>query len=443
MKKMLVTTCATALCLASLAAEPSYSFTYQAALRDERGNPIMDGDKVKRNQELIVRLWDAPTGGNLLWGREFAVYTDDSGLFNLEICDPGVAQVDGVAAKHTALADALSAALPGSVYIGIQVDGSASEISPRQRVFSVPYASVASEARKLRGDVTVDGTLTVVGGGGSDVVTITSDGISQSLGSSVFNNLQVNSRVDAGSLEVGSGSVFNGDAQFGGSVAVGGEKASVASFTVASKNFGVDKDGNTKTGGKLEVSGGATIGGTLSAKSLEVGGAALMPVPLGGIIMWSSTTPPSGDEVWATSDNQAHWAICNGDTINNIKVPDLRGRFIVGASNTGDDPSVQEEDKGRYSVGVNGGAHEVALTTDQLPSHSHKVKTGEQAWIKVGAEDNAKASHLHDYDDDYSANRSYRESAESVEYTTGSSGSGKAHQNLPPYYALFYIIRVR
>lgn len=451
MKRLLIITCFAAFGCAALAAgrDPVYSFTYQAALRDELGNVISNKGEIVRNHELVVRLWDNATGGKLLWGRHFTVFTDETGLFNLEVHDNGGALVaDDGNPIYTTLENALSANAAGSVYIGIKVVGSGNEISPRQKMFAVPYAGVANEARKLRGDVTVDGTLTVGGTGG---VMITSNGISQATSSSVFNNLQVNSRVDAGSLAVGSGSVFNGDAKFGGSVAVGSEKASVTSFTVVSKNFGVDEDGNMKAGGKLEVSGGATIGGdatvggTLSAKSLEVGGTALMPVPLGGIIMWASKAPPSGDTAWATADNTAHWAICNGNdgkAINNTKIPDLRGRFIVGASDTGE-VKQQDEDHGVYTVQVSGGTNKVALATDQLPSHSHKVKTGEQTWIKVGADDNAKASHLHDYSDNYNDNRSYRESAEPVEYTTGSSGSGVAHQNLPPYYALFYIIRVR
>ena len=459
MKRLLIIICVAALGCAALAADrdPVYSFTYQAALRDELGSVISNKGEIVRNHELVVRLWDNATGGNLLWGRHFTVYTDETGLFNLEVHDNGGALVaDDGNPSCTTLENALSANAAGSVYIGIKVVGSDNEISPRQKMFAVPYAGVANEARKLRGDVTVDGTLTVVGGTGG--VKITPDGIRQSANSSEFNNLKVNSAVNAGELEVEGASEFSGTATFKGSMSVGNKEAA---FTVESKKFGVDDNGNTTVGGTLTVDGDAKVGGTLSAKSLEVGGAALMPVPLGGIIMWASTTPPAGDDVWATADNTAHWAICNGNdgkAINNIKIPDLHGRFIVGASNTGDDPSIQEEDKGRYSVGVNGGTNKVALTTEQMPVHSHLYVqdegvsrygclNGRNAGSKVGTTD-MKGGYGNKDEDNFvyetgtaGGDSTYGENGEGGK--KGTVGYSTPHQNLPPYYALFYIIRVR
>jgi microcystin-dependent protein len=77
--------------------------------------------------------------------------------------------------------------------------------------------------------------------------------------------------------------------------------------------------------------------------------------PVGGIIMWSGTlaTVPVG------------WALCNGAN----GTPDLRGRFIVGASvdsggtNTG----------ASYNKGATGGADSTLLTTAHLPAHNHTM----------------------------------------------------------------------
>lgn len=71
-------------------------------------------------------------------------------------------------------------------------------------------------------------------------------------------------------------------------------------------------------------------------------------VPVGGIIMWSGllVNIPAG------------WVLCDGSP----GTPDLRDRFIVGASD-GADP------------GATGGNNNVTLTTDNMPSHDHDSGT--------------------------------------------------------------------
>ena len=65
-------------------------------------------------------------------------------------------------------------------------------------------------------------------------------------------------------------------------------------------------------------------------------------VPLGGIIMWSGTTIPTG------------WALCNGSN----GTPNLQDRFIVGAGSG-------------YAVGATGGSANATLV-----SHNHTGTTG-------------------------------------------------------------------
>ena len=76
--------------------------------------------------------------------------------------------------------------------------------------------------------------------------------------------------------------------------------------------------------------------------------------PSGGIIMWSGAENaiPSG------------WVLCNG--LNST--PDLRGRFVVGYSDTDND----------YDVGDTGGVKNQSLSVSQMPSHSHSGTTGGQ-----------------------------------------------------------------
>lgn len=133
-------------------------------------------------------------------------------------------------------------------------------------------------------------------------------------------------------------------------------------------------------------------------------------VPKGGIMMWSGSVNaiPRG------------WALCDG----NAGRPDLRGRFIVG---------VQSGDAQFGAIGNTGGQREVALSLNQIPSHSHRViTTGDQTGVDPGrslqrADNNGDA-----YQVGSSTLGSYIEPV----------GGNEAHNNLPPYYVLAYIIKL-
>lgn len=95
--------------------------------------------------------------------------------------------------------------------------------------------------------------------------------------------------------------------------------------------------------------GPAQMQALAAAVESALGGA----IPVGGIIMWSGTlaTIPSG------------WALCNGAN----GTPDLRGRFIVGASVD----SGATNSGASYNKGATGGADSVVLNSTHLPSHTH------------------------------------------------------------------------
>lgn len=134
----------------------------------------------------------------------------------------------------------------------------------------------------------------------------------------------------------------------------------------------------------------------------------------------SVATIPSGlISLWngAEADIPEGWVICNGEN----GTPDLRDRFVIGAGSA-------------YSVGSEGGEARHILTVSEMPSHSHAIKS--------------------DID-----NEAYnQEWAPWTEYTTGwtqsaistdtaptytqLAGDGQAHNNLPPYYALCYIMKI-
>ena len=141
-------------------------------------------------------------------------------------------------------------------------------------------------------------------------------------------------------------------------------------------------------------------------------------VPTGTIVMWSG----------AVADIPTGWALCDGTG----GTPDLRGRFIVGASHDDGDGG------SGYAVGATGGKDSVTLETQQMPAHSHVyagddrlssaasavIAVPEVGEINVAVMDAAHTSYWVD------------------KFNTSSVGGGQPHENRPPYYALFYIKRI-
>ena len=174
----------------------------------------------------------------------------------------------------------------------------------------------------------------------------------------------------------------------------------------------------------------------------------LLNNPVGGIIIW-----PGGDGSYIPDG----YLLCNGaeykqsdylslyDVIGTVynsaidylgntqstqsgyfRVPDLRGRFIVGE--IPDDNSTKDNfgNKGRA-----GGEKEHLLTVEEMPSHTHTGYTypvananwrggGDDSWGSMTVNQYGRAS-----------------------LQTSGTGGNQHHNNLPPYYVLSYIIKAR
>ena len=171
---------------------------------------------------------------------------------------------------------------------------------------------------------------------------------------------------------------------------------------------------------------GATV--TTAELNLLSGKTAQDFFPSGGIIMWSGSIAnvPSG------------WYLCDG----NNGTPNLTGKFIVHAD---------ADSGGTYAPGDTGGADTVALSEAEMPAHTHTFSgttntTGAHTHtvVTLGLSSAVRQSEVSPggiLDPYTNTTSSAGNHSHTFSGTTSSTGSGSAHENRPPYYALAYIMK--
>ena len=160
------------------------AFTYQGVIKEVGG-----ATPANKNRTIEFRIYDSPTGDHVLWGRAYSVLLDESGLFNTALTDAAGSEISGV--TGTGLAQVLAANAGTTLYIGLTVDNSSGEISPRQALLAVPYAIHASDAASASGAFIVEGKTTLKGGLDVSAGQVT-------VGSLTATNLVVDGNVRAG-----------------------------------------------------------------------------------------------------------------------------------------------------------------------------------------------------------------------------------------------------
>lgn len=182
------------------------------------------------------------------------------------------------------------------------------------------------------------------------------------------------------------------------------------------------------TGTPLEISGNIVLRGELISA---------VAMPIGSVMMWNGTYNEDG-----TIPNYENWQICDGS--NNT--PDLRGRFILGSTNS-TSLDVTGEGQVSYSSGDTGGSEYITLSESELPSHTHSVGYGgshSHGVVNYNANDFNWSNHYTVGNDDswYEKYRYTQQGGYHRHDQYNQTGSSQAHENRPVYYVLAFIMRM-
>lgn len=164
-------------------------------------------------------------------------------------------------------------------------------------------------------------------------------------------------------------------------------------------------------------------------------------VPTGSVTAYAGTAAPTG---WLICDGAAvsrstyaalfavlGTAYGSGNGTTTFNLPDLRGRAVFGKDDMGGTAASRITSAGSgitgTTLGANGGAETVTLTTAQIPAHNHTVNATLNTSVNSGA--HAYASNLSGA------------TGTATDVTTNTGGGG-AHQNMPPAIVLNYIVKM-
>ncbi len=115
-----------------------------------------------------------------------------------------------------------------------------------------------------------------------------------------------------------------------------------------------------------------------------------------------------------------------GDGINNFGVPDLRGRTPI---HFGTDPSGNQ-----YPMGQLGGAEQVTLNANQMPTHNHTVMANSNTQNTSSPNNNYLAAGQPAYKQNVTPSNTF--AANSISNTGGSL----PHNNLQPFLTINWLI---
>ena len=231
-------------------------------------------------------------------------------------------------------------------------------------------------------------------------------------GGRIFNNGHVTPTVDiVGSnyVQMQSGNTYIWANSAGANIQAGGNRWYFNNSGQLNCPGNISAAGNI-TGSNLVSNGYISASGNVYANNIIANNS----IPTGGIIMWSGSI----------ASIPAGWYLCDGSN----STPDLRDRFVVGAGST-------------YAVAATGGSANAivvshthtATSTDSGHTHAEQFSGG-TAGTGNGICDSVVSA--------VTTSSVYTATGNAnITTTVNSTGSSGTNANLPPYYALAYIMK--
>ena len=157
-------------------------------------------------------------------------------------------------------------------------------------------------------------------------------------------------------------------------------------------------------------------------------------ISAGAVIAWAAATGPDG---WKLCDGAAisrtDYADLfdvigveygEGDTTTTFNLPDLRGRFPLGVNSAGVSGADRVTTTEATELGMSSGSETHTLTVDEMPAHDHDFR-------RVGDSSPGQRGSVTQVQRGWLTERTIVEEA----------GGGLAHNNMPPWLSLNYIIK--
>jgi microcystin-dependent protein len=175
-----------------------------------------------------------------------------------------------------------------------------------------------------------------------------------------------------------------------------------------------------------------------TASTGPTGPAGISSAPSGSILIFAGTTAPTG---WLLCDGSAvtrtRYSVLfgvigttfgAGDTTTTFNVPDLRQKTVVG---------VGTNTTNNYALGGTGGEENHTLTVNEIPAHTHEITDPGHFHGQGGTSGGAVLVGS-------GANKADQSNTASAvtNITINNAGGGAAHNNMQPYLALNYIIKI-
>jgi len=163
---------------------------------------------------------------------------------------------------------------------------------------------------------------------------------------------------------------------------------------------------NAATAADARTNLGLAIGTDVAAQAYAV--------PAGGIIMWSGSV----------ASIPAGWLLCNGTS----GTPNLTDRFIIGAGSS-------------YAVAATGGSADAIVVSHTHTATSTVTDPGHNHTYSVVSVTGGAGGGTASYTNTATINTGNRTTGITVGTTNTATGSSGTNANLPPYYALAFIMK--